>query len=67
MRSYCAREMGKMKRSKKSGSGIDEVYKSKWAYFDTLDSFLRPHATPRKSVSNLVSFSYHIPLPDHLY
>jgi hypothetical protein len=39
MRSYYAREMGKMKISKKSGSGTDEVYKSKWAYFDTLASF----------------------------
>jgi len=39
MRSYYAREMGKMNRSKKSGSGTDEVYKSKWAYFDPLDSF----------------------------
>ena len=41
MRSYYAREMGEMKISKKSGSGTDEVYKSKWAYFDTLASFLR--------------------------
>ena len=66
MRSYYAREMGKMKRSKKSGSGTDEVYKSKWAYFDTLDSFSRPQVTHRKSVSNLVSFLYHIPLPLYL-
>ena len=57
---------GENGKIEKSGSGTDEVYKSEWAYFDTLDSFLRPQVTPRTSVSNLVSFSYHIPLPLYL-
>lgn len=55
MRSY-TRELAKFKASVKSGASADEIYKSKWAYFETLDAFLRSQITPRKSMTNLVSF-----------
>lgn len=72
VRSYYARELAKVTKSKKSGAGTAEVYKSKLAYFDTLDAFLRPQITPRKSVTNLVSLvfistsSKQVPLPIYL-
>ncbi|XP_061164940.1 uncharacterized protein LOC133173887 [Saccostrea echinata] len=53
LRCYYANELKKMRSSKKSGSGISDLYTSKWPFFATLDSFLREQITPRQSMSTL--------------
>ncbi|XP_061168962.1 uncharacterized protein LOC133178232 [Saccostrea echinata] len=53
LRCYYAKELKKMRSSKKSGSGISDIYTSKWPFFATLDSFLREQITPRQSMSTL--------------
>ena len=54
IRSYYNREMKRVDGSKKSGAGTADIIKSKWAYYDSLDAFLRPQIQPRKSSTNLV-------------
>ena len=44
-----------MNDSKNSGASTEDVYKSKWYFFDILDSFLRPQVIPRRSTTNHVS------------
>lgn len=46
-------EKNKTEQSKVSGSGADDVYKSKWQYFDRL-SFLADNVTPRGTSSKVV-------------
>ncbi|XP_053390822.1 uncharacterized protein LOC128553672 [Mercenaria mercenaria] len=55
LRSYYAKELSKVRKSTKSGSGTDDVFKSKWPYFASLDAFLNAQITPRQSTSNLDS------------
>jgi hypothetical protein len=42
--------------SKKSSAGTDDIFKSKWSYFETLYTFLRTQIVPRKSTSNIVRY-----------
>ena len=56
LRMYFSRELTKKSTtSRKSGSGRDEVFKSKWPYFQSLE-FLRDSIAPRKLTSSLVSY-----------
>lgn len=55
LRTSYVREFAKVNASKKSGSGMDDVYVSKWKYYYTLDAFLRPEIISRKPTTNLVS------------
>ena len=51
LRMYFSRELTKKSTtSRKSGSGRDEVFKSKWPYFQSLE-FLRDSIAPRKTMS----------------
>ena len=58
IRNTYTNELRKMEKSKKSGSGSDEIYKPKIPWFNLADSFLRKIVTKRKSHSNLVSLFY---------
>lgn len=58
LRSYYCKELKKVTDSKKSGTGTDEVYTSKWCHFESLDSFLRAQVIPRRSTTNLVSYYF---------
>ena len=59
LRSYYCQELKKVTDSKKSGTGTDEVYTSKWCHFESLDSFLRALVIPRRSTTNhLVSYYF---------
>ena len=51
-------EPNKIKRSKKSGAGTNNVYKPKLAWFSEADVFLRNVAFGRESSSNLVGNNY---------
>lgn len=55
IRSYYAKELAKVRKSTKSGAGTDDVYKSKWSHFESLDVFLHCQITPRQSLSNMDS------------
>ena len=56
LRTYFSRELTKESTtSRRSGSGRDEVFKSKWPYFQSLE-FLRDSIAPRKTTSSLVSY-----------
>ena len=46
-------ELGKIERSKKSGSGAEEIYSPKLQWFDSA-SFFREVLSTRRSQSNLV-------------
>lgn len=47
MRSHFSKELVKERdHNLKSGAGIDDLYGSKWAHFETLQ-FLLPHVVPR--------------------
>ncbi|KAK7503444.1 hypothetical protein BaRGS_00005365, partial [Batillaria attramentaria] len=52
LRGQYVRELHKETASKKCGAGADDVYKSRWKFFDKLD-FLRGVVTPKKTISNL--------------
>ena len=52
LRSYYSNEL--VKSSAKSGAGTDEVYQSKWQFFNSL-KFLRDSVFPRKTTSSYVS------------
>lgn len=54
LRSYYGRELSKERKTQKSGASTDELYKSKWPFFNLLGQFLRAQITPHGSVSNLV-------------
>ena len=51
-------ELNKIKRSKKSGAGTNDVYKPKLAWFSKADVFLRNVASGREFSSNLVGNNY---------
>lgn len=53
LRTYCSKELVKLKASKKSGAGTDETFISKWPHFNSLN-FLRDTIKPRKTTSSLV-------------
>ena len=53
-----ARELKKVKGSKRSGSGAADVHTSKWPYFTSLDAFLRDQIVPRQSISTLVRIKF---------
>ena len=56
LRTYFSCELAKESTtSRRSGSGKDEVFKSKWPYFQSLE-FLRDSIAPRKTTSSLVSY-----------
>ena len=56
LRTYFSSELAKESTtSGKRGSGKDEVFKSKWPYFQSLE-FLRDSVTPRKTTSSLASY-----------
>lgn len=48
LRTTYMRELGKVNASKRTGSGKEGVYVSRWKYFTTLDAFLRLQVTSRK-------------------
>lgn len=48
-------ELNKVKQSRKSGAGLDDVYKPKLVWFTVADSFWRNSVSGRESTSNLVS------------
>ena len=52
LRTYYVAEKNKIEQSKASGAGINDVYKSKWYFFEQL-SFLSDNITPRTTHSNL--------------
>lgn len=52
LRTYYSKELGKVKDSQKSGAGTDDLYKSKWPFFNRLE-FLRDQVIPRRTTSNL--------------
>ena len=54
LRTYYGRELGKEKASRSSGRGGNEVYNSKWPFFNMLH-FLRDNITPRKTQSTMQS------------
>ncbi|XP_057311137.1 uncharacterized protein LOC130648984 [Hydractinia symbiolongicarpus] len=56
LRSYFSAELKKVNNSNKSGAGRDDVYESKWPYFQSL-LFLRDSIVPRKTTSSL-EFDY---------
>lgn len=67
LRTYYNKEKRKVEASKKSGAATEELYVSKWTYYDTLDQFLQNQALPRKSVSNMVSITSHLTVIILLY
>ena len=69
IRSYYGKELGKCLKAR-SGAGADDIYRSKWAFFTTLDAFLRPTVKSKTTKSNLVSFRNRLSIanaPVHLY
>lgn len=58
LRTYYNKEKRKVQASKKSGTGTEELYISKWTYYDALDEFLKHQVLPRKTVSNMVSITH---------
>ena len=54
LRTYYERELGKEKASRTSGKGGNEVYNSKWPFFNMLH-FLRDNIRPRKTLSTMQS------------
>lgn len=52
LRSYFVAEKNKTHQSKVSGTGADDVYRSKWQFFESL-SFLADNIAPRRTESNL--------------
>ena len=50
--SYFVAEKNKTHQSRVSGAGVDEVYRSKWQFFESL-SFLADNIAPRRTESNL--------------
>ena len=52
LKNYFCKERGKVTASsKKSGSGTDQLYKSKWRFYERLN-FLDDHITPQQTFSN---------------
>ena len=51
---YYSGELQKATESTKSGTGKDDMHKSKWAHFKSL-KFLRDTIIPRRTKSNFVS------------
>ncbi|XP_064602761.1 uncharacterized protein LOC135468431 [Liolophura sinensis] len=51
LRTYYGREKKKIEKSERNGDGHSEVYRSKWEYFDVLDSFLKDSLRGRQSSS----------------
>ena len=51
VRTQFSREFAKVKK-RKTGTGIDEVYISKWTHFEKL-MFLKDFVIPKSSTSNL--------------
>lgn len=49
-------EVAKVKKSMRTGTGADNVYKPKLIWFSVADSFLRHNLEENDSESNLVSF-----------
>ncbi|KAJ6215378.1 hypothetical protein RDWZM_009878 [Blomia tropicalis] len=56
LRTQFANEVKKEKKSLKSGSSADDIYKSKWKYFDSL-SFLQDVVISDPTISNLSTYS----------
>lgn len=52
LRTYYGREVGKEKASRTSGKGTNDVYNSRWPFFNSLH-FLRDNITPRKTISTI--------------
>ena len=52
IRCYFVAEKNKTEQSKTSGSGTDNIYKTKWQFFDRL-AFLSDNVTPRNTHSNI--------------
>ena len=52
LRTYFCKERGKLVASKSSGAGADQVYTTKWRFYDSL-LFLDDNMTPRGTVSSL--------------
>eukprot|EP00794_Sanderia_malayensis_P010215 gene10215-11264_t len=52
LRSYFVAEKNKTHQSRVSGAGADDVYRSKWQFFESL-SFLADNIVPRTTESNL--------------
>lgn len=48
-------EVNKILKSKKSGSGTDDLYKPKLMWFTRADSFLRSMVMSRETTNNMVS------------
>eukprot|EP00794_Sanderia_malayensis_P002383 gene2383-2746_t len=52
LRGYFVAEKNKNNQSRVSGAGADDVYRSRWQFFDSL-SFLADNIAPRRTESNL--------------
>lgn len=60
IRSIYNRELAKVLKSEKSGTGTDDIYKPQLKWFNQANSFLRAVSQSRQSQSNLVSRKYYI-------
>ena len=56
LRTYFCKERGKVTFSKQSGAGTDQIYVSKWKFYERL-CFLSDYISPRNTVSSLKSSS----------
>ena len=54
LRSYYSKELKKQSQSQKSGAGRDDIYQSKWPYFQSL-RFLQDTVKSRPTLSTIVS------------
>lgn len=54
IRTTYSREASKIAASKKSGAGVDDVYKPQLLWFSTADRFLKPVIEGRSSKDNMV-------------
>ena len=61
LRTQYRRELAKVKKSRSSGSGTDDLYQPKWQYYIFLE-FLQPVTALRHTVSNL-----QVNLPDPIF
>jgi hypothetical protein len=55
LRDSYRQELNKVKHSRKSGAGLDDVYKPKLIWFTVANSFSRNGVSGRESASNLIS------------
>ena len=54
MKTYYCKERGKVSTSRGTGTGTDDIYKSKWRFYPKMD-FLGDSFTPRHTVSSRTS------------